>query len=552
MTTLENRPKHRRSSIVDINYETDAENKSLIRSAKGTCYWGGVLFRFTLNRVTGAYPLRGTLSAVNPEGNGVMRMLGQAKAEQKKKYFPDREPTKKEEYEYLAIKHTIRLKTAKMSDRKMIENEIESAVKALYAKHIESITKNLKETIAPSTITPVLACGIYLQQFLAADSGISKNKAETIVSYRDSMTAFFSFLPVVPMHTVTTKDITSALRNAKIKPHVQRAIRRFWGYCMLERICLGMINPVPEPQRRRKDSKKLRDAAFHLDKLSARICQKIEQVLESSEELSSDQCGILLMLYGRLEPKDIEMLQWRHVIWGGDEDYVCIPINKPEQAGWTHDFTRPLLPPAARALRARYKALFTRYSEEVLASYPLVSQLSDPSKPMTAAALIQRATEILKSVGVSEKTFAYYRSKWRDAAARRLLFNTYDYMIDQLTELDAGSRRYLKGLPMLQDTTHDNYVSMSDEEGRWRLYQHLRHIGAPKKLSAQEPIIADGWETHTITPGDSAHRVSGILILEFESSLPFELIADQGIEADIKVREILKDGTIRRKKRSKS
>ena len=96
MTTLEKRPKHRRSSIiVDISYEEDAENRSLIRTAKGTCYWGGVLFRFTLNRVKGPYPLRGTLSAVNPEGNGVMRMLGQAKAEQKKKYFPDREPTKK-------------------------------------------------------------------------------------------------------------------------------------------------------------------------------------------------------------------------------------------------------------------------------------------------------------------------------------------------------------------------------------------------------------------------------------------------------------------------
>ncbi len=551
MITPDKPQKKHQSPFKSFTIERDTKNRSLIQSIKGTYYWGGVLFRFTLNHVSGPYPLRGTLSAINPEGNGVMKIVGQARAEQMKNHFPDSEPTTKEEYEYLAIKRTLRLKTDKAADKKDIEEEIASAAKALYGAHIESIMKHLKEKITPATITPVAACHIYLRQFMSTDPNLSKVKQETIASYQASMALFFSFLPVVPMHVVSAKDVKSALHDASIKPHIQRAIRRFWSYCLLQRICMGPNNPIPEPQHKRKDPKKFQDAALHLDKLSIRICQKIEQIIESTEELSSDQCGILLMLYGRLDPKDIEKLQWKHIIWGEDEDYVCIPINKPEQAGWTHDFTRPLMPPAARVLRARYRWLLTCCNGKDLASYPVVSQLSDPSKPMSAAALIQYATQILKSVGVSEKTFAYYRSKWRDAAARRLLFNTYDYMIDQLTELDTGSRRFLKGLPLLRDTTHDNYVSLSDEEGRWRLYQHLRHIGMPKKLSSQSPVIADGWETHTISPSDTAHRVSGKIILELEKGQTFEMIADQGIEADIKIREIREDGTIRRKKRSK-
>lgn len=492
-----------------LKYNVSEEDPQRIVQVTGFVQFGGVVFRATLNPCNETrYALRGQICALSPD-KGVMKITGSARKKIILEKLDGRDPTTKEADQYLCIRRSVRIKSDAYtaSNRKTIETYLVSCAKELYGAHIDTIIKALQESALPDQITPIAAYQIYIKGFLSYESGKVHWAASTVESYQHKLFNLFSSLDPVPMCKSTTKHIEKICTQLRVSSTTQRMAWRFWQYCIDSGYCTGS-NPVPAPLKKRKNAKQLQKAAQIPKELNERQQSQLYDLLLSRAATDSTAVGTALLWSG-FAPNAISELRWHSVICcAEDPDYVRIEYHVDDNAGATHDYTRPVLVQTARVLQARKAALLQSFDADVLDEMPVVGQKSAPVKPVSKANIVKNATDHLKQAGISEQTFAALKNP-NSAAAKQLLLNTYKYNITNHCGLqeEPGTRKYLLGQSLIGDVTSDHYTSYTDPHGQQYLYRFLRRLMPDESIEVPPSEILDDTEVRYFAPTSTMRRV---------------------------------------------
>ena len=249
---------------------------------------------------------------------------------------------------------------------------------------------------------------------------------------------------------------------------------------------------------------------------------------------------------------------WGDLVFDSERpDYVRVKYQLNDLAGATHNFIRPVLPAGALILSARHTELAQEHSEESLAKMPIVSQLTDPTKRMSADALVQLASIKLRTIGITNADLAELREEDdRTAVSRRILLNTYKKLIVVHCSLqdDPGTANYLQGLSLQDDVTSDHYTSFSTDKAGERLYtigrSTMPQFDIPQLAEREQRL--DGSVQYNFCPDHTRQRVGIVGEFMLNPGETATILCSHGVTGSVTARAIDADGKPRRKPRKKT
>ena len=256
--------------------------------------------------------------------------------------------------------------------------------------------------------------------------------------------------------------------------------------------------------------------------------------------------------------KDACGLNWSDVIWSDtDPDYVRVKNFRNDLAGATHDYTMPLFPAGALILRTRYLELHTTHSNKDLDNMPIVSKIKSPDASMGSDALIQHATSMLLSIGMTYAQLDALRRIAPDiAVSSRMLGNTYAQNVNVRCALqdEPGTAKFLQREALSGNTTDDHYTSFSDEEAGKHLHDIMSVVQPEQDIDIDEgPLIRpDGREQRCIAPETTRQRVGFVATYQLMPGEELVIRCPHGVTGSVRARGIHADGSPRRKTRKKA
>lgn len=436
-------------------------------------------------------------------------------------------------------------------------NEIKAAIEngalRLYEAYAPSLHRLQGETARTDTITPAVAAIQYVDEFIRV---CHKNlMPRSMVDYRSRIIGACAALPHLAMSQYTKKTAKAFWENAAVSKQTKALVRSFLGFCLARKICEGS-NPFPPIEKRKKSPKAKQKQAKCPDELS--FSQQDAMFEQMYPTHTGGDCGISLQLWGGFSAKIACGFNWGDLVFDPERpDYVRVKYQMNDLAGATHNFIRPVLPAGALILSARHTELAQKYSEESLEKMPIVSQLTDPTKRMSADALVQLATTKLRTIGITNADLADLREDDdRTAVSRRLLLNTYKKLIVVHCGLqdDPGSANYLQGLSLQDDVTSDHYTSFSADEAGERLYTIERstmpQFDIPQPAEYEQ--CPDGSVQYNFSPDHTRQRVGVVGELTLNPGDVVTILCPHGVTGSVTARAIDSEGKPRRKSRKKT
>lgn len=216
---------------------------------------------------------------------------------------------------------------------------------------------------------------------------------------------------------------------------------------------------------------------------------------------------------------------------------MCVRVEKKDNAGATHDFTRPLAPFVSNMIR-RYLDGHPHILKRK--SAPL---LQDDDEKLSAKNLTAYSRITLLELGMAE------RDMRADADAIYgvgidLLHRNYKHwlQIDCGLKEDRGATNFLQGLS-LPDTTSDHYRSLTCLDGqqflRRALMRDKRYFPPPenKEISISTKIDSEITDI-SVPPSDPTRFTEVEIVLELYGDSWIELLSDVYIEGTIEVIEL--------------
>lgn len=433
---------------------------------RGRYSFRNTIFEFKLiEQKNGKYPFRGTVKAVSQSGK-VMKLQGKAKREVLKSSNATEDSINPSKLNISAMVYSA---TTNDID---IRAKIAKTAETLYQKYAGILYEDVKTNVTPENITPAVAVSMYGRNYVYYVHGESSDgRLKMILKTLENVC---SKLPNRPMVEFTEKKLASFIRTNQIGNASVDELYRFWDFCISENICDGG-NPVKKPEKKPRTARSKQLAAMKIDELSEEQLKVFTKSLEKNP--SAINVGIALMASG-FKPKEIVNMKWKDISINKLSGYVVVDLYLPERAGATHDFKRPLIPQAARIVKAYLKKIKGNYTVAELGELYVVTA-KNKKKPVSSAELVQNATRALKQVSVKNAVFAALRDEDRTmAAATRILFNTYERMLHDKCNLalDTGTINYLTAKSFGGDTTSSAYTSFSSLPGIERLYGILKSV----------------------------------------------------------------------------
>ena len=246
----------------------DAENNLI--SVRGVYIHNGIKMPFSLKRqqqgkCNCAY--RGSIRINSPE-NGYVLTCGKGK-----------KPCKFE------------LNTDKSTLSK-IREYIKRRAEALYLKYSEEINRGFQRAgecsaVTPETITPALACRMYVDRFISARYPIKKEacddekteemkrqeeeeqqkKIKKNTERKGMLIRFFGGLIDEPMAKFSARQIERHIKNNNFGQDVVRLAEAFWEFVLDRQYAVG-LNPFPRKAETRKSAETLQREAMRASSLS--------------------------------------------------------------------------------------------------------------------------------------------------------------------------------------------------------------------------------------------------------------------------------------------
>ena len=482
----------RRGAIDGWNNKNSVFAKTKGKNAfSGTFLYHGLQFPFSIaEQKQGKYLMRGHIGIISPVDGYYMQHTGNVQEETVKKSGDKavKHPSKS------AIKAEVYCNSTCEADIKVA---IADAAEKLYLKNLPTVLAQQKRTVRPENISPAAAAYLYAQKFVGATYKGANH--ETSEKRAETLKKMFASLPDISMGDYTLNRITTWQQGRKVSKENQKIMMEFWEWLLQNGYAIGQ-NPFP-PLPKKAVSPKVKQMRAQLpDELD--IAQQDELYKQLCKDPPSGvKCGISSMLWGGLTASHAVKLHWYDVLFKGDT--VQLKIER-ELVGPTQNFRRPVFPQAAEFLRQRYDELCQKYSVDEVSKMPIVSQSIDPNKAMTANELIQTSGTLLRRLGVSEATFAAWKTPGL-AVSSRILSNSYKKNITTrcgFGQENRGIQNFLMGYTLAGDTTSGNYTSFTCDEAVDRIVTSMAALGPKRKMPSvkKKEKLPDGLEKCTYTP----------------------------------------------------
>lgn len=442
------------------------------RKMNGEVTYCSVIFPFTLNEVSGGN-YRGRMRLLSPR-------TGEAMIIQKEQHFAKaggegKKPVLKSDYRQLNLR-------AGVSKTEM-EAYLVKTAKAIYADNIRFLLQQLRKSVRPDEVDPITLGELYGGEFIQ-DKYAAGNRTETLESKHQMLREMLQDLRQKPICKISSKSVNAAIKSRDYR--LRKMLYDFFLYCLERNYCEGPI-PMEEPILPQVSDTRKQNKAKTITRVPDRVLERLEPLL--LEDASGADCGIALMASG-FGAKLVCTKLWGDVIWDSkDPLYVRIRLDRPDVSCAIHNYTRPVIPPAAEVLHKRYESLSTRYTDEELAVMPIVSQKTNPGKKMESPALIRESKVALLKAGLDGQILTDAKLGRFDAVPPRLLQKTYEYLLVTKCGLnpEEGTYKFLLGQSISGDTTSTNYVSFTSPAGQRRLYLILKVLQRKRKLE-EEPL----------------------------------------------------------------
>lgn len=537
----EKRQKQKSEQTVKLIYYNKKDNKE---GYCGKVLYKGIPFRFTLNRQKkGEYLYRGRISAISLEDGKVLLVKG---AEQKKLLKnAQNELTERQKKDSLAIRCEFYSKTDRQDE---VMEILSKKVPQLYLTNANQLARHAEKSIRADQIDLQTAVGIYGDPFLRDYQRQNpKIKKETLEGHgRHLKRICMSFPETKPMCEISKQMAQKAIN--KFPKGTIKILIRFWEFCLNRGYCTG-----PCPVECKSDGKKRKSAASLQKKaqipsvLPATVDERLYQALIQDAAENGLSCATALERYGGFSPKDVTKMKWGDIFFdSNDPDLVRVRHILEENAGATHDYTRPIMVQGARILRVRYNKLLESFDEEQMKKYPVVSKAGNPRKAVTADDIVRHDRQQLRFAGLEELFFEVLKES-KMAVSRKLVHNSYENDLYHKCGLTSGSADalFLCSKSLRGDVTGDHYTSMTDCHGQDLLYARVKLAGPVEPIPKQE-ITGDEKST-VISPDATDQVVDAKIVVTIPPGGRIDLSSRYGCNGSFSARSIAADGHVRRK-----
>jgi len=481
-------------------YRSEVDGKTKI---EGQYIYYSIPFKFSLaSREYGRYTFRGTIRALDSNGN-VLKKQGKEAKDILNKYQNSQD--EREAYRKLDVRKDIQ---CAFNDDNSIMECIVAGAERLYLENRVLMGVQLEALTSPDTITPFLAAQMYGHDFITEYH--PKLVSEQFERATQKLIRDCKRLPAIPLCKLSSIKMKESLKRVGMGRLAQMEVYRFFNFCLEYGIYEG-TNPVEKPSKKRKTGRAKQIKATRPDELTCELQDALYRKIE--ENITSSNAAVAMFASG-IDPKDIVVLKWKDLIFHKEiDDYVVIRIWKESKLSATHDYSRPLVPRSAKILRDYYDAEKLKCGGNMSEKYVFPSPKNKTIKHIPPAAVIENATRILSYIGVGYGILGQlHRENRKMAAARRILFNTYERNIRDVCNLkdDSGTVNYLLGRSFGSNITADSYTSFSSGLGLDRLYCIMRVLRKTENYVETYREEAEGDQVTRVYYPESNKEYTGL------------------------------------------
>lgn len=414
--------------------------------------------------------------------------------------------------EEIKVKSVVREMRIYTQEPNEIKEIIASATKKLYEKYSLVIQNDLFKSLRPDTITPTLAVSKY--GMAAVDYNHGKACVESKGQYYTRLKRAASKLPRKPMAEIGVTQLNSWLKQNKISSTELQELKKFWEYCLTKGVCFGE-NPIHIP-RKKKNKKNKKKNIVKIDRLLAEQSEDLYNHIEDNP--TGPRMGTVLALGAGFYPAKSLELKWADMTFF-EENFVVVRDYIAERAGATKNYSRPLMPRAARIINLRYNQLLKEYSPKQLENMPVVSAKEDPSKAYNAAALKKDAYRLIGRYISYEMMTQITNEDLDYAAPLKILHNTYKYDLQARCSLydDPSVCGFLLRKSLLGDVTSDSYRAFTSPSGLRHMHELTLFLDKDLPILDEDVVVLNN-ESSTlkkINPATNHCTVEGYMEIEF-------------------------------------
>lgn len=412
----------------------------------------------------------------------------------------------------------------------MIQNAVKSKAEKLYAEAQPTLARMFEQQGLGQNVTALRLYYARSKGFFAAEAPVKEATRRRNSNRLQKMCAALGDTVIADISPRDVKQLTE-----KISRTETHRLERFLNYCR-EKGDFSCANPITEyapAQRRTRNYSAERTRAARMHGISI---EAERALLNLAKDHIADGrvCAIVLTLGAGLGIDEMRELYWRDVACDSGNVYL---ILQSDNAGATHNYSRPPLPYAQDILQARYVWLSERYKRG-FSNFSVVSDRDDPRKSISRSALTDFIRASFQRCGVrfSALELEENTSKQIGGTGIRLAKEHYENVLEQVCGIPAGSQesRYLCGKPM-DTVTADCYRGLSGTSGRSYLEVIVQRDTrfsdhAEDGYTVDEEDIGNGMCRYTIRPNNPAVQIGLIAELNLQQAACVAVESQNGVE----------------------
>ena len=168
---------------------------------------------------------------------------------------------------------------------------------------------------------------------------------------------------------------------------------------------------------------------------------------------------------------------------------------------------------------------------------------------LASSELVRYSNRVLAEIGVRTTAAT---APGEEAYSRRLLLATYAHQVMYATGLgcsEKGTGNFLCGRSLMGDTTSCDYIGYTSPEGQRLLAAYLLRATPEKHTGEYSPHISENKAECLANSTRQTVRVDADIVIPPGGEVM--LTSAHGVAGAVKVRELLPDGTLRRKPHEK-
>lgn len=417
-----------------------------------------------------------------------------------------------------------------------IEKAVAEKAERLYAEAQPTLARILEKHGLGQNTT---ALGLFYARSKAFFATEVPTKEQTRRRNQNSLQKICASLGDKPISCISAKDV-AGLSKQFSNTELRRAAR-FFDFCK-DRGDFACANPILEYMPTQKhahnySAERTRAAQMHGISIEAE-----RALLNLAKDHIADGrvCAIALALGAGLGIDEMLGLRWRDVQCRKNQVYLEL---QSDNAGATHNYSRPPLPFAQTILQTRYDWLREHYKRGY-SNFPVVSDRDDARKSIPRSALTDFIRASFQRCGVCFSALdAENRNlKQLGGSGIRLAREHYENVLEQICGIPACSQesRYLCEKPM-NTVTADCYRGLSGISGRSYLEAIVRRDtrfsdDTDDGYTVDEEDIGDGMRRYMIHPNTPAAQIGLIAELRLKPDNHMSIESQNGFAGILKAK----------------